>query len=340
MHRVIRLLVLGLAVALLIMSAGESQAQGTWTRVTPVRGATCSDGSAYSFWVRRTESSRLLIYFQGGGACYDLETCFGWRSYDPTVGDDDDPSLPGRGGILDFTNPENPFLDYNIVFVPYCTGDFHLGDRVVTWNVEGGGQATMRFKGAANARAALNWTYTHFRAPESVFVSGCSAGAVGSAYHAPAIMRRYAGVPVTQMGDSAGGYRGDLDRILSAWGVNASSFEAFYLQGAAANPTRRFSELNTAQDETQLTFQRWMGSDLRSVQDILLGNLLDVHTQAANFRSYTAPGNVHCVTLWDDFYSMSISGTRVLDWVANLALGNDVGNVYFDGFPLWFTPPQ
>jgi hypothetical protein len=98
--------------------------------------------------------------------------------------------------------------------------------------------------------------------------------------------------------------------------------------------------VNTAQDETQLTFQRWMGSDLRSVQDILLGNLLDVHTQAANFRSYTAPGNVHCVTLWDDFYSMSISGTRVRDWVANLALGNDVGNVYFDGFPLWFTPPQ
>ena len=284
-------------------------------------------------------SDRLLIYFQGGGACYDLASCFGLRPYDATVGDDDDPGLPGREGILDLSNPDNPFRDYDIVFVPYCTGDFHLGDRVVTWDVEGGGQATMRFEGATNARAVLAWVYAHFRAPESVFVSGCSAGAVGSAYHAPAIMRRYAGVPVTQMGDSAGGYRGDLQRVLSAWGVNATGFEDFYVQGARANPTRLFSELNTTEDETQLFFQRLMGTDPHAIRDILLGNLLDVHTQVANFRSYTSPGNIHCVTLFDDFYSMTISGTRVRDWVDNLALGNNVGNAYYDGFNLWFDPP-
>ena len=26
------------------------------------------------------------------------------------------------------TNPDNPFADYSFVFVPYCTGDVHLGD--------------------------------------------------------------------------------------------------------------------------------------------------------------------------------------------------------------------
>ena len=224
--------------------------------------------------------------------------------------------------------------------MPYCTGDFHTGDRVVTWDVEGGGQATMRFKGATNARAVLNWTFATFRAPESVFVSGCSAGAVGSMYHAPAIMRRYAGVPVTQMGDSAGEYRGDLERVLTAWGVNAASFEGLYAQAALNNPRHLFAELNTADDETQLFFQQLMGSDLHSQRDILLGNLLSVHTQAANFRSYTAPGNLHCVTLFNDFYSMDIGGTRLRDWVASLAAGDDVSNVYFDGFQLWFDPPQ
>jgi hypothetical protein len=78
--------------------------------------------------------------------------------HDATVGDDDDPACARSGRHPGLHQPENPFLDYNIVFVPYCTGDFHLGDRVVTWNVDGGGRATMRFKGAANARAALNWT--------------------------------------------------------------------------------------------------------------------------------------------------------------------------------------
>ena len=31
-------------------------------------------------------------------------------------------------GIFDRSNPENPFRDFGVIFVPYCTGDVHIGD--------------------------------------------------------------------------------------------------------------------------------------------------------------------------------------------------------------------
>lgn len=31
-------------------------------------------------------------------------------------------------GIFDLSNPENPFRDFTAMFVPYCTGDVHVGD--------------------------------------------------------------------------------------------------------------------------------------------------------------------------------------------------------------------
>ena len=31
----------------------------------------------------------------------------------------------GVGGFLDTANPDNPFKDWTIVYVPYCTGDLN-----------------------------------------------------------------------------------------------------------------------------------------------------------------------------------------------------------------------
>jgi hypothetical protein len=247
--------------------------------------------------------------------------------------------VAGLDGVMDFTNPDNPFADYDVVFIPYCTGDFHTGSRTVTHELEAG-PFTMHYQGATNAQAALNYAYSYFRTPESVFLTGCSAGAVGSAYHAPSVMSRYGDVPVVQMGDSAGAYRGDFSTIFTEWGLQgASRYEDLYINNAAATG-RMFAQINTAADETQALFQELMGNDASSVRDILLGNLLDIHRTTANFRSYTSGDNIHCVTLFSDFYSMNVNGVRVRDWIAALAAGEDPGNVYFDGFQLWFDPPQ
>ena len=76
-----------------VLLAGFAQAkpaeEGPWTRyenLAPVVGAdgqshtaTCSGfpgtNPAFSFWAKRGASKNLVVYFEGGGACWDNLTC-------------------------------------------------------------------------------------------------------------------------------------------------------------------------------------------------------------------------------------------------------------------------
>jgi len=51
----------------------------------------------------------------------------------------------------------------------------------------------------------LDWVYANFRAPEQIFVTGCSAGSYGSALWSSHIMEHYPDSRVIQFGDSGAG---------------------------------------------------------------------------------------------------------------------------------------
>ena len=91
------------------------------------------NGEAYKFYYKPGDDKRLLIYFNGGGACWDNNTCLAslkigpQPTYNPTITQNNDPV--SSGGILDTNNIENPFKDYSMVFLPYCTGDIHIGSK-------------------------------------------------------------------------------------------------------------------------------------------------------------------------------------------------------------------
>ncbi len=102
--------------------------------------------------------------------------------FDDRVNVFDDPSLSGDG-ILELERADNPFRDYSVVYIPSCTGDVHTGTRAVKY-----GPHRVHQKGFFNARAALTRAYREFPSPATVFVAGCSAGSVGSAFHADSII--------------------------------------------------------------------------------------------------------------------------------------------------------
>src|SRR5688572_5473335 len=61
-------------------------AQTPWTRIATGTGTGCARGTPYSFFHREgTDPDRLLIYFQGGGACWEWVSCSGM--FDATVQD-------------------------------------------------------------------------------------------------------------------------------------------------------------------------------------------------------------------------------------------------------------
>src|SRR5688572_19641169 len=102
-----------------------------WTFV-PVGGATCRDGTPTGIGVSlNPASTKVAIYLEGGGACFNEDTC----NENPSHFDASNfANLTAGGGIDDRGEDENPIRDWNMFFIPYCTGDVHAGD-----NPDGGG---------------------------------------------------------------------------------------------------------------------------------------------------------------------------------------------------------
>ena len=46
--------------------------QGEWNTLTPAGDTTCSDGSAFSYFVRPGKSNKIVVEFSGGGACWKI----------------------------------------------------------------------------------------------------------------------------------------------------------------------------------------------------------------------------------------------------------------------------
>jgi hypothetical protein len=325
------LLVLISAALIGVGRAGSDPVQrpyGTWTKVAPGGETRCARGGAYAFWVRRGDPTKLLVFFQGGGGCFDQRTCaIGSTWFDDRVDEGDDPRF--GGGIFDLENPANPFRDWSAAFLPSCTGDVHTGTKVVRY-----GRLHVRQKGFVNARAALARTHRLFPDARAVFIAGCSAGSVGSAFHADAIIDQYPRARIAQLGDSlAFVFHRPVD--LSDWGANRV-FPPFFRIGdrrwtmvefitrlARAHPEATFARFNHATDGVQERFYQAVGGRpggfeprLRRAEKAL--------KRVQNYRSYLACGSEHCALPTAEFYSLEVGGISLRDWVAGLAAGRSV----------------
>ena len=127
-----------------------------WEQVVPGGDCQCSDGSEFSFWVREANPKKVVVYLQGGGACWSAKTCApGGDLYDTSIGSDDAPT--GQGGIFDFADKRNPFADYSVVYVPYCTGDVHIGNATTEYAPG----LTVHHKGYVNGRRRARSSRRH-----------------------------------------------------------------------------------------------------------------------------------------------------------------------------------
>lgn len=325
----------------------QSTAAG-WIRIAGGRGTGCAHDTSYAFFVHRDDPRRLTVFFQGGGACWNGTTCDhrGVPTFDPQVDSTDDPTH--ALGILDLANPANPIQHYSIVFIPYCTGDIHLGSRERTYTGiarVGGARRTYRIRhsGAANAGRALTWVYEHYERPDVVFVTGSSAGAIPSPVFAAQIAHHYPHARVVQLGDAGGGYRAPaVSGILARWGATqtlrratvyrsidsaALTFESFYVIAARDAPRVRFAQFNNAEDKTQLFVLEQLGVRDARLPGLLALNLAAIRRSNSRFRSYTAPGQAHTILLSPQFYALTVDRVAIRDWVAALIDGRPVDDI-------------
>ncbi|WP_438006665.1 pectin acetylesterase-family hydrolase [Sorangium sp. So ce321] len=172
-----------------------------WQKVE-LPGTTCGNGSQYKFFIRRTSSPNVLFFFEGGGACWDYDTCSGRAGvlgaanpngipddymqqvkaqYASPIVNGADPGLPLRSRTDLVTK------GWNIVYMPYCTGDVHVGDSVVTYTDPTGEEPplTWHHSGYDNTIAAASYARAQLPRAQKLLVTGYSAGgaATSSAFY-------------------------------------------------------------------------------------------------------------------------------------------------------------
>jgi len=164
------------------LTASEAPA-GTWSWV-PFPDAICGDGSSTGLGVNPGTGADLVVFFDGGGACWSYETCAAGLAMDRSYGPDTFAvevanSLPGS--VLDRAALPPSLADATLVFVPYCTGDVHGGDAVQTYrNAITGATEQWHHVGHANVMRFLERLAATWPSPARLVVAGSSAGGFGA----------------------------------------------------------------------------------------------------------------------------------------------------------------
>jgi hypothetical protein len=162
----------------------------------PIEGATCMNGTPTGLGINLGTSGDLVIYLEGGGACFNSGTCgsvahpSGWGPDQFTLN-----IAPYNIGIFDRLDDLNPMHDATYVFVPYCTGDVHAGS-----NPSGmGGRA---FVGYTNVGAYLDYLVPKSTDVRRVVLAGSSAGGFGALLNYDRTQQAFGDTPVYLLDDS------------------------------------------------------------------------------------------------------------------------------------------
>jgi hypothetical protein len=316
-------------------SASPSSDDRGWEQVVPGGECRCSDGSPFSFWVREANPKKVVFYLQGGGGCFSAQTCAPDRGlYRTTV------EAHLTGGIFDFADERNPFADYSVVYVPYCTGDVHVGNATRKY-AHG---LTVQHKGYVNGSAALDHLAATFPTATEVVVTGESAGSIAAPLYAGLVSDRLPDARITVLADGSGSYPDvpriheilaawGFDKVVPAWPENAGlaaedwSPAAFFVQSGRHDPEIVFARHDYAYDENQVSWYPYLGIRGRNPLSLIDGNEARIERAGVNLLSYTAPGDEHTVLTDGPFYTETVSGETLVDWVTRLIEGKPVEDV-------------
>lgn len=308
---------------------------GTWSWVE-FPDSSCDDGSPTGIAVSPGSGSDLVVFLNGGGACWDYLTCyvlhtashgpFGAAEFEQLRAS----ALPGS--LLDRELAGNPFGDASLVFVPYCTGDIHGGDNVITY-VGPAESRVHHHAGRTNVLAFLRRLAATFPSPSRLVVSGASAGGFGALLDYDAFRHYWPSARGFLVDDSgpplgagavsplllAAWFRSwRLDRTLDPICGTAcrTDLSAQITALSRRYPNDRLALLSSLQDQVISGYYLLSGAELERE---ILRLTADVIAPTANFRAFLVAGTGH--TMLGDPAAFS-QGISLLGWLAEDVSGD------------------
>ncbi|MDB4989405.1 MAG: hypothetical protein JWN04_4583 [Myxococcaceae bacterium] len=309
----------------------------------------CRDGSKAGIAVSLESSSKkLMIFLEGGGACFDPISCLANPANTSGM------QAEQTAGIWDRSNSQNPVRDWNFVYVPYCTGDTHAGakpDGMVA------GVGPQKFVGYLNMQKFLNRIVPTFKDATDVLLTGISAGGFGAAQNAVLVQRAFSNVKVRAVDDSGPPLSKDAiapclqDKWRTTWGLDQS-----YLDDCGADCPKKddfaqdyglflaktFADrssglIESAQDSIISGF---FGAGLNNCTGVVLltpvpGDVFQKDLLAfrekvkpySSFSTYIPSGTQHTWLSNPTFYTGTAGGTKLVDWFTKIVNNEVPGHV-------------
>ncbi|MFN0252640.1 MAG: pectin acetylesterase-family hydrolase [Kofleriaceae bacterium] len=301
-------------------------------------GTACIDGTPAGFSVNyNPASTKLFIYFEGGGACFNqfCESLFTRSGM-----------MPGNGGLFDRVNTANPVRDWSWIYVPYCSGDVYGGN---TETMVAGKMRT--FHGYTNHTAFLERWVPSFPS-DTVVLSGASAGGFGAAVNYAQTQRAFGETPVILVDDSGPPMSSAVfppclqtlwrmtwgfDRtVLAECGSGCSNQDDFvedlFAHTRSEFPNMRGGLFSSVGDQTIRAFAGygWSGGHNRCdsipspvTQQVFQTGLEEIRTTVGTgtFGTFYVPGNGHTILRSGNVYTSMAGGKTVATWIGDLIGG-------------------
>ncbi len=331
-----------------------------WNELRPGGATECANGSPFAFYVWPGTSPMLVLNFLDGGGCWNTQTCRDLKWFTPDLEAASSELGPNATvkptGLVAMTDPRNPVRSATQVVVSYCTGDIHWGDRSSVYG-EPGHSATVRHRGAVNARSVLDWVFANVPAPEVVLSTGCSAGSSGAIMWGAHLMRHYPAARHVVLGDSGAGVISDnfLASTLATWNGTAAfpdwipNFDAVHVTRMAdiyervgtTYPRAALAQCDNMKDRVQSKFYGLMVGDVNiptaTWAGLMVAGMNDIGARVPNFHPYlvdidgATDFDTHCIINKDALFDLETSdGTRmvkIVDWLSDMLAGKPVADV-------------
>lgn len=328
---------------------GAPNEQWLWA---PVGGAKCRDGSDTGIGVNiNPGSTKLMIFLEGGGACFNALTC---AQNPSSFGESDFGKWAPKGGaagIFNRSDAASPVKDWSFVYVPYCTGDVHAGNRPAA--TVSGLSKPQQFVGYQNMGLILDRVLPTFTGLDHVLLAGVSAGGFGAAANFERVSKAFGTVPVDLLDDS-GPFMADpyaasclqdqwrqlwgfSDTFLAACGADCPSTTNYlgaYGKHLATTFANRKLGLIESMDDATITLFFGFGDNnctgfTQLTEATFTAGLNDIRTQLAantNFGTFYFKGSDHTSLGLSAYDTRTAGTTKLSDWVTAL-VGGTVTNV-------------
>ena len=363
------------AAALIALAAAPAVAKkpvpdAGWQKFTPDAQVVGVDGNTYApsctgfpgtdptfkFWAKKspTGSRKTMVYFEGGGACWDNFTCsfpLGTGLPAPVLraagparhrpGDDGwrlqgRPGQPGQGlehrlhPVLQRRHPHR--IDESGSITTSVSRSFPVGTPF-----------TLQHRGFDNFMSVLAWMKASGDKPQQILVTGSSAGGYGATANFPWIAETFKSARVSLLADASQGVtttafdtgtpgRNSWNPQLAPWvfGPPPSAARGGELISllAAAYPQSKIAQFTTPLDGVQIGFYGVMkqfygpgGSCPNPAADWnqqMLADLKPTTASTPNFRHYVAAGNYHTIMRSPLYYTEARPGPNFAGWLGNM----------------------